>query len=153
MPKDAPLAPAELDELHNHLSSVWTCLRMGCLSGLTVEPCLFFFALCNGMFVIIAQNLYIAKVCEVNLGFDKVICDNITHNKEEQVAVQKYVSELQAYSGVLQVERMKSFIFFSSNFLFQQAISQEESRLFLSNLTTQILELILETGILIFLQR
>ena len=91
---------------------------MGCLSGLTVEPCLFFFALCNGMFVIIAQNLYIAKVCEVNLGFDKVICDNITHNKEEQVAVQKYVSELQAYSGVLQVERMKSFIFFSSNFLF-----------------------------------
>ena len=95
---------------------------MGCLSGLTVEPCLFFFALCNGMFVIIAQNLYIAKVCEVNLGFDKVICDNITHNKEEQVAVQKYVSELQAYSGVLQVERMKSFILFSSNFLFQQAI-------------------------------
>ena len=75
---------------------------MGCLSGVTVEPCLFFFALCHGMYVIIAQSLYIAKVCEVNLGFDKVICDNITHNKEEQVIVQKYVSELQAYSGVLQ---------------------------------------------------
>ena len=31
------------------------------VSGITVEPCMFFFSLCNGMFVIIAQNLYIAK--------------------------------------------------------------------------------------------
>ena len=77
----------------------------GCFSRITVEPCMFFFALCNGMFVIIAQNLYIAKVCEVNLGFDKSICDNITHNKVEQVEVQKYVSELQAYSGILQVDQ------------------------------------------------
>ena len=78
---------------------------MSCFSRITVEPCMFFFALCNGMFVIIAQNLYIAKVCEVNLGFDKSICDNITHNKVEQVQVQKYVSELQAYSGILQVDQ------------------------------------------------
>ena len=85
---------------------------MGCLSGVTVEPCLFFFALCHGMFVIIAQNLYIAKVCEVNLGFDKVICDNITHNKEEQVIVQKYVSELQAYSGILQVKEIAETLLF-----------------------------------------
>ena len=75
--------------------------------------------------MIVAQQLYIEKVCKVNFNLTENICDNLMKPVNEvcfdavrnsilslsfinliqadQIRVQKYVSELQAYNGVLQV--------------------------------------------------
>ncbi len=38
----------------------------------------------------------------MNLALGDEICDNITHHKDEQVQVQKYVSTLKIYNSILQ---------------------------------------------------
>lgn len=74
----------------------------GLVSLITVEPCLLFFSLCQGLYVIVANDLYIQKVCQVNLNYSQEICLNITNNKAEQLEVQKFTSVLQGYNGILQ---------------------------------------------------
>ena len=69
---------------------------------LTLEPAYMMFAMGMGIYYIVAWELYIEKVCRVNLNYTDEICDNIHDHEEEQVHVQKYVSTLQIYSTVLQ---------------------------------------------------
>jgi len=54
------------------------------------------------LYVIAAQNLYIQKVCQVNLNISEEICRNLTHHKEEQAEVQGDVAVLQGVNQVLQ---------------------------------------------------
>ena len=42
------------------------------------------------------------QVCKVNFGLDEDICNDIQNHTEEQIRVQKYVSALQSWNGVLQ---------------------------------------------------
>ena len=72
------------------------------VQNVSIEPAYFLFMLAHGFYVIIAQSLYIDKVCRVNLNYTTEICDDIQHNEVEQIEVQRYVAALQSYNAILQ---------------------------------------------------
>ncbi|TRY72725.1 hypothetical protein TCAL_00269 [Tigriopus californicus] len=71
-------------------------------SLITVEPAALLLTICTGVYVLVSSELYISKVCKVNLALGEDVCDNIQDHNEEQVLVQKYVSKLKIYNRVLQ---------------------------------------------------
>ncbi len=81
--------------------NLWTRIKF-IFSNITVEPIYFLFMLAHGFYGIVAQALYIDKVCRVNLNYTAEICDHIQQNEAEQIEVQKYSASLQAYNAILQ---------------------------------------------------
>ena len=75
----------------------------GSICQITLEPVFFLFCLNSGLIKIASQSLYLNKACKVNLGHNDTVCDNIQEYEEVQVETQQYVSQIQAYNGMLQV--------------------------------------------------
>ncbi len=79
----------------------------------TVEPAYFGYSLSVGLYAIVVRELYIAKVCNVNLGLGHDLCDEIQQHKEEQAAVQRQVATLRIYNTLLRALPMVLFALFA----------------------------------------
>ena len=69
------------------------------LANIHLEPVVFLFFTCYGIFFVTSQQLYIEKACKVNLNYTETVCDNITHHEDVQVEAQKLVSTVQVISS------------------------------------------------------
>ena len=69
---------------------------------ISLEPVFFLFCVNLGLIGISTQGLYVRKACLVNLNHTEEICANIFNHSEIQKETQKFVSEIQAYNGMLQ---------------------------------------------------
>ena len=70
--------------------------------SVTIEPVFFLFAMNFGFFAVASQQLYVDKMCQVNLNHSKEICDNIYSHKEIQLDVQERVTRLKTINSVIQ---------------------------------------------------
>ena len=76
---------------------------LGSYRQISLEPVFLLFSINIGLISIASRSIYIDKTCKVNLNETEAICDNIQEFNETQNDVQKYVSDIQAYNGALQV--------------------------------------------------
>ena len=67
-----------------------------------LEPVVFLFYICFGIFYVTSQQLYIEKACIVNLNNTDAVCDNIKDHNPTQIETQKLISEIQGINGALQ---------------------------------------------------
>lgn len=75
------------------------------VTWITVEPVQFLYCLMFSISGIVRDNLFIDKVCLIDLQFPDEVCYNLTHKnmvpKNMSEAVQKRVTELTVYDGIL----------------------------------------------------
>ena len=79
-------------------------------SNITIEPVMLLLALSLGFFYMSGSQLYVEKMCRVNLvregivefNNSKEICDNIYSNKKLQIENQERVTRLQTLSRCIQ---------------------------------------------------
>ena len=73
--------------------------------NITLEPVAFLFSLNFGFIAVAGNQLYVDKMCQVNLNYAKEICDNVSVNpdyKDIMIENQKRVVALQTISRVIQ---------------------------------------------------
>ena len=69
---------------------------------ISLEPVFFLYCGNMGLISISTQGLYLNKACLVNLNYTQEVCSNIHNQTEIQKETQRFVSEIQAYNGMLQ---------------------------------------------------
>ena len=71
-------------------------------TNITLEPVCFIFALNFGFYAIASKQLYIEKVCTVNLNHTTEICDNLKAHQEIRYDNQELVTRLSWISKIIQ---------------------------------------------------
>ena len=85
---------------------MYLCAKIKYLwQNMTLEPVVLLFAINFGFFAIAGDQLYVNKMCEVNLGHSKEICDTVNVNpeyKDIMIENQKAVTLLKTTSRTIQ---------------------------------------------------
>ena len=82
-----------------------TSVREKCVflyRNITIEPICFIFAINYGFFAIASSELYVQKMCRVNLNYTDEVCDDIYSYKDKQETNQELVTGLQRTSKIIQ---------------------------------------------------
>ena len=84
------------------------------LSEIVVEPIAVGYVTVVVILMFTSNELYLEKACKVNLNYTIEVCEHLNgpNNSLIQVEVQKYVSEVQAYNGIIQSLPTIVFAFF-----------------------------------------